>query len=95
MTLRTILALGVTTLAIGTSAGAFATEASAYRYGMNLDIAQVVTVEAPTAIEGHSQHRHPDLPRQQRPIASRELQPAHHPCQPELSRRLARRGTRT
>jgi hypothetical protein len=36
MTLRTILALGVTTLAIGTSAGAFATEASAYRYGMNL-----------------------------------------------------------
>jgi len=54
MTLRTILALGVTTLAIGTNAGAFATEATAYRYGMNLDIAQVVTVEAPTALQGHT-----------------------------------------
>ncbi|MFJ3448723.1 DUF2790 domain-containing protein [Pseudomonas sichuanensis] len=54
MTLRTILALGVTTLAISTSGGAFATETSAYRYGMKLDIAQVVTVEAPSAIEGHT-----------------------------------------
>lgn len=54
MTLRTILTLGVTTLAIGTSAGAFATEATAYRYGMNLDIAQVVTVEAPSATQGHT-----------------------------------------
>ncbi|MCE1118956.1 MULTISPECIES: DUF2790 domain-containing protein [Pseudomonas] len=54
MTLRTILALGATTLAIGTSAGAFATEATAYRYGMNLDIAQVVTVEAPATSQGHT-----------------------------------------
>lgn len=54
MTLRTILALGVTTLAIGTSSGAFATEATAYRYGMNLDIAQVVTVETPTVTQGHT-----------------------------------------
>lgn len=54
MTLRTLLALGVTTLAIGTSAGAFATEATPYRYGMSLDIAQVVTVEAPAITQGHT-----------------------------------------
>ncbi|MDF9619940.1 DUF2790 domain-containing protein [Pseudomonas entomophila] len=51
MTLRKAFALTVTALTLGTSAGAFATEATPYRYGMELDIAQVVKVDAPATTQ--------------------------------------------
>ena len=55
MTLRNVFAL---TLALGTSAGAFAqaTEATpSYRYGMDLDIAEVIRLEpSATTTQGHS-----------------------------------------
>ncbi|WP_248917981.1 DUF2790 domain-containing protein [Pseudomonas entomophila] len=54
MTLRKAFALTATALTLGTSAGAFATEATPYRYGMDLDIAQVVKVEAPASTQGHT-----------------------------------------
>jgi len=54
MTLSKTLAATFTLLALGTSVGANASEATAYRYGMHLDIAQVIKVDAPTASEGHA-----------------------------------------
>ncbi|MFK0312172.1 DUF2790 domain-containing protein [Pseudomonas sp. NPDC090233] len=54
MTLRNVFAL---TLALGTSAGAFAqsTEATpSYRYGMDLDIAEVIRLEPSATTQGHS-----------------------------------------
>lgn len=54
MTLRKAFALTATALTLGTSAGAFATEATPYHYGMDLDIAQVVKVDAPTSTQGHA-----------------------------------------
>ncbi|HEK1692035.1 hypothetical protein D3C81_1373820 [compost metagenome] len=50
MTLRTVFALTLATLALGTSAGTYAqsTEATPYHYGMNLDIAEVISL-APSA----------------------------------------------
>ncbi|MHC6228024.1 DUF2790 domain-containing protein [Pseudomonas sp. X10] len=50
MTIRKLFAITLATLTLGTSAGAFAqaTEATPYRYGMNLDIAQVIAIDAPT-----------------------------------------------
>ncbi len=41
-----IKAITLATLTFGSSVGAFAQTASAYQYGMNLDIAQVIAVEA-------------------------------------------------
>ncbi|MDF0734228.1 DUF2790 domain-containing protein [Pseudomonas entomophila] len=53
-TLRTLFAIA--TLTVGTSVTAFAqtTEATPYRYGMNLDIAQVIAVDAPAGAKGHA-----------------------------------------
>lgn len=44
------------TLALVTSTGAFAQslEATPYHYGMALDIAQVIAVEAPATTQGHT-----------------------------------------
>ncbi|WDY57921.1 DUF2790 domain-containing protein [Pseudomonas sp. PSKL.D1] len=54
MTLRKAFALTVATLTLGASAGAFAqsTEATPYRYGMNLDIAKVISVDSPSSAQG-------------------------------------------
>jgi len=46
--------LAAATLSLATSAGAFATEATPYHYGMDLDIAQVITVDTPAASQGHA-----------------------------------------
>ncbi|MFJ4156489.1 DUF2790 domain-containing protein [Pseudomonas sp. NPDC089752] len=52
MTLRNVFAL---TLALGTSAGAFAkSEATTYRYGMDLDIAEVIRLEPSASTQGHA-----------------------------------------
>ncbi|BBR54878.1 MULTISPECIES: DUF2790 domain-containing protein [Pseudomonas] len=40
-------ALAIATLTFGTSVGAFAQSATPYHYGMNLDIARVIAVDAP------------------------------------------------
>ncbi|MBV4506351.1 DUF2790 domain-containing protein [Pseudomonas sp. BW13M1] len=54
MTLRKAFALTVTTLALGTSASSFASEATPYRYGMDLDIAKVISIDAPTSAQGQA-----------------------------------------
>lgn len=54
MTLRKAFAFTVTTLALGTSATAFATETTPYHYGMKLDIAQVIAVDAPANAQDDS-----------------------------------------
>lgn len=54
MTLRKSFALTVTTLALGTSAGSFASEATPYHYGMDLDIAKVISIDAPTSAQGQA-----------------------------------------
>ncbi|KIC82221.1 hypothetical protein BIW19_14460 [Pseudomonas putida] len=46
MIMTIIKAIAITTLTFGSSVGAFAQTASPYQYGMNLDIAQVIAVEA-------------------------------------------------
>ena len=54
MTLRKAFALTVTTLALGTSAGSFASGATPYHYGMDLDIAKVISIDAPTSAQGQA-----------------------------------------
>ncbi|MEA5672826.1 DUF2790 domain-containing protein [Pseudomonas sp. MH2] len=49
-------AFAIATLTLGTTAGAFAQsiEATPYHYGMNLDIAQVIAVDAPNSTRSHA-----------------------------------------
>lgn len=54
MTLRKAFAITVTTLILGTSVSTFASEATPYRYGMDLDIAKVVSVDAPVSAQGQT-----------------------------------------
>jgi len=54
MTLRKAFAVTVTTLALGTSVSSFASEATPYHYGMDLDIAKVVSVDAPASTQGQT-----------------------------------------
>ncbi|GLO40220.1 DUF2790 domain-containing protein [Pseudomonas pudica] len=50
-----IKAITLATLTFGSSVGAFAQTASAYQYGMNLDIAQVIAVEASSHTTGNAE----------------------------------------
>lgn len=54
MTLRKAFAVTVTTLALGTSVSSFANETTPYRYGMDLDIAKVISIDAPTSAQGQA-----------------------------------------
>ena len=50
-----IKAIAIATLTFGSSAVAFAQTASPYHYGMNLDIAQVIAVEASSHTTGNAE----------------------------------------
>ncbi|RCL20845.1 hypothetical protein C6A77_23645 [Pseudomonas sp. AFG_SD02_1510_Pfu_092] len=47
-------AIAIATLTFGTSVSAFAQTVAPYQYGMNLDIAQVIAVDAPGNATGHA-----------------------------------------
>ncbi|MBT9238684.1 hypothetical protein D3C76_754550 [compost metagenome] len=47
-------AIAIATLTFGASVSAFAQTASPYQYGMHLDIAQVIAVDAPANATGHA-----------------------------------------
>ncbi|MFB4394560.1 DUF2790 domain-containing protein [Pseudomonas sp. LS_1] len=47
-------AIALATFALGTSASAFAQTATPYQYGMDLDIAHVIAVDAPANATGYA-----------------------------------------